>query len=165
MYTINNFMLSFIQYLKEESMPIYKISGRPHLPFITAYDNKGGVHQAPFHSETREGKIRYDFTEAGRLANEKGGFIQYPKTKPQVHQELSFHHGINFRDDVFTEGGGARAQHGITLLTFTPEVDDDDDGPPPPEPESEPKLTQKKRLAPSSPIQSSRSGRKISSRV
>jgi hypothetical protein len=171
MYTINNFMLSFIQYLKEEQdeMPIYKVSGKPHLPFIIAHDNKGGVHQAPFHSETKDGKIRYDFGDISRLMrNTKGLQLSWLKTTDSVNSQLSEHHGVRLRNDVFA-ASGRLIEKGLQLLTFTPEArddkDDDDRPSPPPEPEPQPKLTQKKRLAPSSPTRSSRSGRKISTKV
>jgi hypothetical protein len=134
-------------------MNLYRYSNKPHLPFVTAYDNKGEVYQAPFHSETKDGKIRYDFSEAGRLANEKGGFISYAKTSQL--KELDDHHGIKFRNDVFTDGGSRLAQKNMMIMTYTPEIDEDDDDdddddetPPPtePKPSPTPTLTRKRVL-------------------
>jgi hypothetical protein len=48
-------MKSFKQYIYEENnpkhheMPIYRLSGKPHLPFVEVQDSLGRTHQAPFH--------------------------------------------------------------------------------------------------------------------
>ena len=90
-------MKSFKQYISEENnpeqeeMPIYRLSGKPHLPFVEVHDSFGRVHQAPFHSELKDGKIRYDFTQAARDANAKKGFLSIGGRNVGV-TELQNHH-------------------------------------------------------------------------
>lgn len=145
-------MKSFKQFISEEEtpedMPVYRLSGKPHLPFIEVQDSLGRVHQAPFHSELKNGKIRYDFTEAGRSANEKKGFLRIGGKAVGV-AELQNHHGREFRHDIFTEGGGRGLGYkGIQLMTYTPEHREDDEMP---TPEPEPYLTKARRIGPPVP--------------
>ena len=137
-------MKSFKQYISEQEehaeMPLYRLSGKPHLPYIEVYDSKGGVHQAPFHSELKDGQIRYDFTEAGQNAKKSGAaFLRIGYEKPGV-KELSFHHGRDFRMDVFDKSPKGM---GLQIMTYTPEGRGDDE---PPAPAPEPRLKKARRL-------------------
>jgi hypothetical protein len=147
-------MKTFKQYIIEENnpeheeMPIYGLSGKPHLPYVEVQDSLGRTHQAPFHSELKNGKIRYDFTEAGRSAVAAKGFLRVGGRKVGV-AELQNHHGREFRHDIFTEGGGRGLGYkGIMLMTYTPEKREDDQ---PPSPEPEPRLKKARRLGPPTP--------------
>jgi hypothetical protein len=142
-------MKSFKQYITEENnpeqeeMPIYRLSGKPHLPFVEVQDSLGRIHQAPFHSELKDGKIRYDFTQAARDANAKKGFLSIGGRNVGV-PELQNHHGREFRHDIFTEGGGRGLGYkGIMLMTYTPEKREDDQ---PPADPREPRLKKARRL-------------------
>lgn len=146
-------MKSFRQYILEaneedEEMPIYRLSGKPHLPYVEVQDSLGRTHQAPFHSELKNGKIRYDFTEAARNANADKGFLRVGGRKVGV-AELQNHHGREFRHDIFTEGGGRGLGYkGIMLMTYTPEKREDDQ---PPADPREPRLKKARRLGPPVP--------------
>jgi len=146
-------MKSFKQYILEaneedEEMPIYRLSGKPHLPYVEVQDSLGSIHQAPFHSELKDGKIRYDFTQAARDANAKTGFLRVGGRNVGV-AELQNHHGREFRHDIFTEGGGRGLGYkGIMLMTYTPERREDDQ---PPADPREPRLKKARRLGPPTP--------------
>jgi len=147
-------MKSFKQFIieeknsEQEEMPIYRLSGKPHLPFVEVQDSLGRIHQAPFHSELKNGKIRYDFTEAGRSAVAAKGFLRVGGRNVGV-AELQNHHGREFRHDIFTEAGGRGLGYkGIQLMTYTPEKREDDE---PPADPREPRLKKARRLGPSVP--------------
>lgn len=146
-------MKSFKQYIIEENkeedeIPIYRLSGKPHLPFIPVFDSLGTQHQAPFHSELKNGQIRYDFGEAARSANAKKGFLKIGG-RSVGEKELEQHHGRAFKGDIFSESGArGLGEHGLQLMTYTPEKREDKE---PPAPEPEPRLKKARRLGPPVP--------------
>jgi len=151
-------MKSFKKYIfeqqKDEEIPLYRLSGKPHLPYIEVTDSRGNVHQAPFHSELKDGRIRYDFTQAGQNSIKSGAaFLRIGSEKPGV-KELSFHHGRDFRMDVFDKSPKGM---GLQIMTYTPEQRGDDE---PPAPAPEPRLKKARRLG--TPLRVG--GRKHSSR-
>lgn len=150
-------MKSFRHYIREQSpqedeLPIYRLSGKPHLPFIPVFDSKGNEHRATFHSELKDGKVRYDFTEAGRAAKANGAFLRIGDLGVG-EKELEFHHLRPFKGDVFSDFAGMNNRRGglvtgVQIMTYTPQGRADKE---PPADPREPRLKKGRRLGPPVP--------------